>query len=461
MATYVVVGLQYGDEGKGKITDVLSAKSDYVVRFQGGDNAGHTVYAGEEKYVLHLLPSGVLQCKGKCVIANGVVVNPKAFLKEIGQIEAKGLRTDHVFISRRAHVIMPYHILLDTYREEEEEGTHIGTTKKGIGPCYEDKIARVGIRMVDLLNPDVLAEKIRKNLKYSVEHPMSFMYQPKTGAIYDEGNHYRNDLNLVRDWIDNRRAQAANRWGHADKKSPFDPCPEGWRVPDVSFTNLYTGSKGNSPWYNGYKNDAYGKSGVIQDQWHNITSFYNGQINGDKGWKFESTVFPIGNFPKDGIRGELGENEISYDRSGVWTASMADLHTGYALAMQFQGSQMQTGTGVYPQAGMSVRCAKDDKRLLGTERKQNPKPIKVPKKAEISVPENKGIQLYPNPVTEEFHLTTTDAVTVEIYDMIGKLVLKTDLKTGAVNASRLTAGIYIVKITMKDQSVVTKKIIKQ
>lgn len=165
MSTYVVVGLQYGDEGKGKITDVLSAKSDYVVRFQGGDNAGHTVYAGDEKFVLHLLPSGVLQCKGKCIIANGVVVNPKSFMKEIAQIEEKGMKTDHVFISRRAHVIMPYHILLDTYREEEAGGTFIGTTKKGIGPCYEDKIARVGIRMVDLLNPDVLAEKIKKNLK--------------------------------------------------------------------------------------------------------------------------------------------------------------------------------------------------------------------------------------------------------------------------------------------------------
>jgi adenylosuccinate synthase len=165
MSTYVVVGLQYGDEGKGKITDVLSAKSDYVVRFQGGDNAGHTVYVGDEKFVLHLLPSGVLQCKGKCIIANGVVVNPKAFMKEIAQIEEKGMRTDHVFISRRAHVIMPYHILLDTYREEDEDGTQIGTTKKGIGPCYEDKISRVGIRMVDLLNPEVLREKIEKNLK--------------------------------------------------------------------------------------------------------------------------------------------------------------------------------------------------------------------------------------------------------------------------------------------------------
>ncbi|MFL1581498.1 adenylosuccinate synthase [Riemerella anatipestifer] len=166
MSTYVVVGLQYGDEGKGKITDVLSAKSDYVVRFQGGNNAGHTVYVGEDKFVLHLLPSGVLQCKGKCVIANGVVVDPKAFISEIKQIEAKGLSTDHIFTSRRAHVIMPYHILLDTYREEELVGEkQIGTTKKGIGPCYEDKIARVGIRMIDLLNPEVLAEKIKVNLK--------------------------------------------------------------------------------------------------------------------------------------------------------------------------------------------------------------------------------------------------------------------------------------------------------
>ena len=165
MSTYVVVGLQYGDEGKGKITDVLSAKSDYVVRFQGGNNAGHTVYVEDEKFVLHLLPSGVLQCKGKCIIANGVVVDPKAFITEIEKLEQKGGRTDHIFISRRAHVIMPYHILLDTYREEEQDGVQIGTTKKGIGPCYEDKIARVGIRMIDLLNPEILREKIEKNLK--------------------------------------------------------------------------------------------------------------------------------------------------------------------------------------------------------------------------------------------------------------------------------------------------------
>ena len=184
MSTYVVVGLQYGDEGKGKITDVLSAKSDYVVRFQGGDNAGHTVYVGDEKFVLHLLPSGVLQCKGKCIIANGVVVNPKSFIKEITEIESKGMKTDHIFISRRAHVIMPYHIAMDTYREEEKGGTEIGTTKKGIGPCYEDKIARVGIRMVDLLNPEILREKIEKNLR--VKNALFEKYFEKPTLNVDE-----------------------------------------------------------------------------------------------------------------------------------------------------------------------------------------------------------------------------------------------------------------------------------
>jgi adenylosuccinate synthase len=165
MATYVVVGLQWGDEGKGKITDVLSAQSDYVVRYQGGNNAGHTVYVGKDKFVLHLLPSGVLQSKGKCIIGNGVVVDPTAFLEEIDELESRGLSTNHVFISKRAHIIMPYHILYDTYREEAAGDDKIGTTKRGIGPCYEDKVARMGIRAIDLLNPEILGNKLKKNLE--------------------------------------------------------------------------------------------------------------------------------------------------------------------------------------------------------------------------------------------------------------------------------------------------------
>lgn len=164
MSTYVVVGLQFGDEGKGKITDILSAKSDYVIRFQGGNNAGHTVYAGKDKFVLHLLPSGVLQSKGKCIIGSGVVVNPESFLEEVEKLESRGLSGDHIFIDRRAHIILPYHVLLDHYREEAAGEDSIGTTKRGIGPCYEDKVARIGIRAIDLVNPQVLKEKLQKTL---------------------------------------------------------------------------------------------------------------------------------------------------------------------------------------------------------------------------------------------------------------------------------------------------------
>lgn len=151
MAGYVVVGTQWGDEGKGKIIDVLSEKADYVVRFQGGNNAGHTVVVDGEKFILQLLPSGVLQA-GTCVIGPGVVVDPKVFLDEIDRIEKRGARTDHVIISDRAHVIMPYHIEMDKIRESVEDRIKIGTTKKGIGPCYADKISRDGIRMADLLD---------------------------------------------------------------------------------------------------------------------------------------------------------------------------------------------------------------------------------------------------------------------------------------------------------------------
>ena len=164
MAGYVVVGTQWGDEGKGKIIDVLSEKADYVVRFQGGNNAGHTVVVDGEKFVLQLLPSGVLQA-GTCVIGPGVVVDPKVFLDEIDRIEKRGAKTDHVIISDRAHVVMPYHIEMDKIRESVEDRIKIGTTKKGIGPCYADKISRDGIRMADLLDMKQFEEKLRYNLK--------------------------------------------------------------------------------------------------------------------------------------------------------------------------------------------------------------------------------------------------------------------------------------------------------
>lgn len=165
MAGYVVVGTQWGDEGKGKIIDVLAHKADYVVRFQGGNNAGHTVVVNGEKFILHLLPSGMLHGNGKCIIGPGVVVDPKVLLKELKTLDEKGAKTDHLYISNRAHLIMPYHIKLDEVKENARGKGKIGTTKRGIGPCYSDKIARCGIRMVDFLNMEAFAEKLRINLE--------------------------------------------------------------------------------------------------------------------------------------------------------------------------------------------------------------------------------------------------------------------------------------------------------
>ena len=264
----------------------------------------------------------------------------------------------------------------------------------------------------------------------------------------------------MKDWVSNERGDADDRWGHAGKKSPFDPCPDGWRVPDVSFTYLYIGSKGNSPWFNSGNTDAYGKPGVIQDQWHDITSFYKGTAE-SSGWKFDDPSFFIGNFPKDGIRGELGGNMVTMERTGVWTAAMADMNTGFALAMQFEDNKMQSGTGVYPQAGMSVRCAKDDKRLLGVRVENNNQTLDSQDHTDISQPQNKELQVYPNPFKDEFYVANTDAANYEIYDFSGKLMRKGKIVDQKVSAQKMQNGIYIIKIIMKDGSAISKKMIKQ
>ncbi|MGL5055409.1 MAG: adenylosuccinate synthase [Fusobacteriaceae bacterium] len=183
MAGYVVVGTQWGDEGKGKIIDVLGHKADLVVRFQGGNNAGHTVVVNGEKFILHLLPSGMLHGNGKCIIGPGVVIDPKVLLKELATLDAKGSKTDHLFISDRAQLIMPYHVMIDGLKEDRASaGNKIGTTRRGIGPCYSDKISRQGIRVVDLMDTETFARKLKHNLEeknellqkiYEVE-PMSY-----------------------------------------------------------------------------------------------------------------------------------------------------------------------------------------------------------------------------------------------------------------------------------------------
>ena len=164
MSVTVLVGSQWGDEGKGKIVDILSEKYDIVARYQGGANAGHTVEIGEKQYILHLIPSGILRDGVKCVIGNGVVIDPQALLDEIKILEDNGIKVEgRLFISHNAHLIMPYHKLLDSISESGKN--KIGTTGRGIGPCYIDKFDRKGIRIVDLLNRDVLEKKLRQNVE--------------------------------------------------------------------------------------------------------------------------------------------------------------------------------------------------------------------------------------------------------------------------------------------------------
>jgi adenylosuccinate synthase len=162
MPVTAVIGTQWGDEGKGKVVDVLAERAKFVVRFQGGNNAGHTIVVGGATYKLHLLPSGVVSGKAG-IIGNGCVVDPFVLVQEIRQLQGRGLRFD-LHLSDRAHLIMPYHQALDRAEEESKGGKKVGTTGRGIGPCYADKAARTGILAGDLLKPDRLAEKLRHNV---------------------------------------------------------------------------------------------------------------------------------------------------------------------------------------------------------------------------------------------------------------------------------------------------------
>jgi len=160
MPAIVLVGAQWGDEGKGKATDLLGDQVQYVVRYQGGNNAGHTVVIGNESYALHVLPSGVLNPRVTPVIGNGVVIDPKVLFQEIDELEARGVSCDKLLVSANAHLIMPYHAALDKVSERFLGKAKIGTTGRGIGPTYGDKVARVGIRVQDMFDPGILAQKL-------------------------------------------------------------------------------------------------------------------------------------------------------------------------------------------------------------------------------------------------------------------------------------------------------------
>lgn len=179
MSVKVVIGTQWGDEGKGKIVDCLTQNTDQVVRFQGGNNAGHTLIVDQKKTVLHLIPSGILQGHAQCVIARGVVVDPAVLLVELNTLKERGLldRAQRLLISYHSHLIFPYHKIIDGLREQDQKQKKIGTTGRGIGPCYEDKIARRGIFWLDFLLKDRFVEKLKANLAY---------YNPIITKIYGE-----------------------------------------------------------------------------------------------------------------------------------------------------------------------------------------------------------------------------------------------------------------------------------
>ncbi|MEI0701205.1 adenylosuccinate synthase [Brachyspira intermedia] len=184
MASVIIVGTQWGDEGKGKIVDYLAENCEYVVRSQGGSNAGHTVVVDNVKYKLRLLPSGILHKDKVCVIGNGVVIEPKVFLSEIDSLIEKKVNISNLKISDRAHVLMPYHKILDELQEEDLGENKLGTTKNGIGPCYMDKSSRLGIRIVDLINKETFAKKLKFNVE--LKNKLLKKLYNHEGVNYDE-----------------------------------------------------------------------------------------------------------------------------------------------------------------------------------------------------------------------------------------------------------------------------------
>ncbi|MGH7797927.1 MAG: adenylosuccinate synthase [Candidatus Binatia bacterium] len=198
MANVAIIGAQWGDEGKGKIVDLFTHEADIVVRFQGGNNAGHTLVVNGQKTILHLVPSGALHPNKLCVIGNGVVVDPEILIEEIGALKAQGhLASDEQLrISEQAHVIMPYHKAIDLARERLRGKGKIGTTGRGIGPAYEDKVARVGIRFVDVLEEDTFREKLQRNIEEKNFYLKAILNEKALDfdAIHDRYTGYREEL---------------------------------------------------------------------------------------------------------------------------------------------------------------------------------------------------------------------------------------------------------------------------
>ncbi|HKL42833.1 MAG TPA: adenylosuccinate synthase [Clostridia bacterium] len=220
MSTLVIVGAQWGDEGKGKIIDYLSKQADVVVRGQGGNNAGHTVVVGDKKYALHLIPSGILYKDTINVIGNGVVFDPKGFIEETESLEAAGVSVKNIKVSSRAHLVLPYHKVIDTLSEEKKGKNKIGTTKKGIGPCYMDKVERSGIRICDFIDLPVFKEKLKKQIE-NKNKIITAIYGGEAldfEAVYEE---YKEYAKIIKNYVDDTTV-IVNDAVEANKKVLFE-----------------------------------------------------------------------------------------------------------------------------------------------------------------------------------------------------------------------------------------------
>ncbi|MEQ9309635.1 MAG: adenylosuccinate synthase [Balneolaceae bacterium] len=203
MSVRVVIGAQWGDEGKGKIVDLLSDKVEYVARFQGGANAGHTLKFDDKVVVLHLVPSGIFNGDAKCIIGNGVVIDPIALVKEIDGVKKMGFSLkNRFFVSQTAHVILPYHKILDQLKEKRRAKDAIGTTGRGIGPAYVSKVARIGIRMVDLLDRSILRKKIEQNIQ-DINYALENLYKEPTLSVDDLMDELEESIKILSPYICN------------------------------------------------------------------------------------------------------------------------------------------------------------------------------------------------------------------------------------------------------------------
>jgi adenylosuccinate synthase len=223
MPGIVIVGTQWGDEGKGKVTDLLAERADLVVRFQGGNNAGHTIVRDGDEFKLHLIPSGILYPDKTCAIGNGVVIDPEVLIGEIEDLRRRRIETGTLRISANAHLIMPYHVILDRAGEDRLGKLEIGTTKRGIGPCYADKAARLGVRIQDLLDPKILRKKVMAAL------------EPKKQMLRPYARDPRLDLHAI--------TEAYLRYGHRLEPYIADTARLCWEALDAGRTVIFEGAQ--------------------------------------------------------------------------------------------------------------------------------------------------------------------------------------------------------------------------